>query len=273
MVIPISQLISDPDNDIDYSTILIEKSAQFGVVSLGVNPGELVYTPNAGFAGNDSFNYSIADATGLRSNISVISMQVSNEAPNADDDEFIINEDETSVLNVLGNDSDPQNNINPSSIIVVANPLNGSTNVNTENGTVVYTPNGDYNGTDFLIYRICDFTGYCDEARVDVTILPVNDAPLAVDDVRTLPEDNSVFIDVLTNDYDVDNFNDDLIIGISSQPINGKVQVVTDPDGIVYTPNLNYFGLDSFIYRLSDPDGLFSEATVKIGRASCRETV
>ena len=262
VIIPIHQLVTDPDGDIDFSTIVIAETALHGTITLGTNPGELKYTPNFGYAGNDSFKYNVADATGLRSNTSVVSIQVSDQAPTANDDDLTINEDQTVTINVLANDTDPQNNINPASVTVVTAPLKGTATVNTVNGTVNYTPNADYYGSDSFIYRVCDLTGYCDEAKVNITILPVNDAPVAVDDYRTLPEDNSVFIDVLINDHDVDNVNADLIITIESQPLRGAIQVVTSPDGIVYTPNLNYNGSDSFKYRLTDPGGLFSVATV-----------
>lgn len=262
VVIPIHQLVSDPDNDIDFSTIVIAEAPLNGSISLGVNPGELIYTPNFGYAGNDSFKYNVADATNLRSNTSTISIQVSDQAPVANDDAITINEDEPIIINVLANDTDPQNNIDPTSVVIVTPPLHGTATVNTVNGRINYTPNLDYNGTDWFVYRVCDVTHYCDEAKVNITILPVNDAPVAVDDYRTLAEDNSVLIDVLANDYDVDNVNDDLVISIVTQPLHGKVQVVTNPDGIVYTPDLNYFGADSFRYKITDPGGLSSEATV-----------
>ncbi len=264
VLIPLSNLVTDPDGDIDFSTILIAGPPQNGIITLGSNPGDLIYTPNFGYAGNDSFKYNVSDATGLRSNTSTISVQVSDQAPSAVDDVISINEDETVAINVLSNDTDPQNNIDPTSVTIVTQPKKGVATVNTQIGRINYTPNANYFGNDTFDYRVCDLSSYCDEGRVTITILPVNDAPVAVNDVRVLQEDNSVFIDVLANDFDVDNLISELVITIVSQPVNGVVQVVKNPGGIVYSPKLNYNGPDSFFYRLTDQGGLSSTATVNL---------
>ncbi|MEZ4959932.1 MAG: DNRLRE domain-containing protein, partial [Saprospiraceae bacterium] len=76
-------------------------------------------------------------------------------------------------INVLANDSDVNNNINPSSISIVTLPVNGSAVLS--NGQVVYLPNGTYEGVDVFTYRVCDFTSptpLCDTATVIVTIDP-----------------------------------------------------------------------------------------------------
>ncbi len=262
VVIPIRELVTDPDDDIDFSTIVRDPEALHGIISAGPNPGELIYTPNSGYTGNDSFQYNVADATGLRSNTSTVTIQVSNQAPTAVDDVFSVYEDEPSPLNVIGNDTDPQDNLDPTLVSIVTNPVNGTVVVDAVTGAIEYTSNLDYNGSDSFVYRVCDVTGYCDEATVSLTVLAVNDAPVAIEDSRNLLEENSVFIDVLANDYDVDNAIPELAITIVLQPLHGTVQVVSDPDGIIYTRALNYDESDSFSYRITDPEGLTSETTV-----------
>lgn len=264
VVIPIYQLVSDPENDVDYSTIVIENSPGHGSISLGANAGELIYTPEEAYSGNDSFDYSVADATGLRSNVSTISIQVTNQAPVVVNDSFTVNEDEATELDVVANDTDPQDNIDPSTITVISQPVNGNATVDQVKGVIIYTSALNYNGNDSLVYKACDETGYCGEAAVFITVLPVNDAPVAVDDNRTILEDNPVFMDVLSNDYDVDNENEQLVITIAQLPSHGTVQVATNPNGIVYSPSHDYNGSDSFRYRITDPDGAWGEAVVNI---------
>ena len=264
LIIPIHTLVSDPEDDIDFATIVIETAPEHGSISSGSLVGELLFTPSSGYSGNDSFDYSVADATGLRSNTSTISIQITDQAPIVANDNFTVNEDITSELNVLLNDSDPQDNIDPASVSIVSLPLNGTVTINSQTGIISYTSNADYNGSDAFVYRVCDLSAYCGEASVSITVVPVNDAPVAVEDSRIILEDSPVFIDVLVNDYDIDNLNDELIISIVSEATNGIVQVATNPDGIVYTPNLNYNGNDSFRYRITDPGGLSGEANVNI---------
>jgi uncharacterized repeat protein (TIGR01451 family) len=263
VIIPIHELVSDPEDDIDFSTITIVENPVNGIISLGVADGELLYTPNAGYAGNDVFTFIIKDLTNLQSNTATVTIQISDQAPSANNDAVTINEDEPIVIHVLSNDTDPQDNIDPSTLTIVTPPGNGTALVNAD-GTVTYTPNQNYFGTDIFYYRICDETAYCDEARVTITILPVNDAPVAVDDEVSLPENTNLFIDVLANDYDVDNTKDELTITITTFPANGTARVVLSPSGIIYTPNANYFGSDEFVYRITDPDGLWDEATVRL---------
>ena len=90
---------------------------------------------------------------------------------------------------------------------------------------------------------------------VFVTVTPVNDAPVAVaDSSYELMEDTSLTVfplGVLSNDTDIDG--DTLTAVLASGPANGTVTV--EPNGgFTYTPNLNFFGTDSFTYRAVDPD-------------------
>ena len=64
--------------------------------------------------------------------------------------------------------------IDPSTFTVTSNPVNGTV-VNNYDGTVTYTPNAGFNGSDFFTYRICDIYGYWDTATVTLTVNPVDD--------------------------------------------------------------------------------------------------
>lgn len=263
VVIPISERVSDADNNIDWNAITIVTQPTNGQVTNGPGTGELTYTPANNFSGTDAFQFTITDLTNLTSNVATISIQVSDQAPTAVDDVATTNEDQAVVIPVLNNDTDPQNNIDVSSVTISIAPLNGSATPN-PNGTVIYTPNPNYFGEDSFFYTVCDETDYCDEAKVTITIHPVNDAPVAVDDEVTLFEDTSVLIRVLNNDYDVDNSNDELTLTIVTPPLHGTAQLVLEPIGIQYTPDENYFGTDQFVYRITDPEGLWDEATVNL---------
>ncbi|WP_084555779.1 Ig-like domain-containing protein [Alkaliflexus imshenetskii] len=263
IAIPINELVTDPDNDVDFSTLIIVTEPESGVLESGSTNQEVIYTPKTGFAGVDFFEFYIYDSTGLMSNTARVTIQISDQAPVAVDDAVTINEDETTIIHVLSNDTDPQDNIDPTTVSIITQPTRGSAVPNPD-GTITYTPNKDYYGTDSFVYRVCDLTGYCDEARVSITILPVNDAPVAEDDHVTILQGSSVFIDVLANDFDVDNSKDELKLSIITEPANGSAQLVASPAGIFYVPDPWFSGSDSFTYRVTDTEGLWDEATVYI---------
>ena len=69
--------------------------------------------------------------------------------------------------------------------------------------SLTYKPDANYNGSDTFTYTVTDGSD-TDTASVDVTIDPVNDKPVAVNDTATFDEDVTTDIDVLDNDTDVD---------------------------------------------------------------------
>ncbi|MDH5328130.1 MAG: leucine-rich repeat domain-containing protein, partial [Gammaproteobacteria bacterium] len=120
-------------------------------------------------------------------------------------------------------------------------------------GTVDYTPNANFNGTDSFTYQICDsFTpAACATAVVTVTVTGVNDTPVAVADVAGTAEDTPVNINVAANDSDIDGNLDPATISITVAPTNG-VATPAAAGTVDYTPNANFNGTDSFTYQICD---------------------
>jgi hypothetical protein len=91
-------------------------------------------------------------------------------------DDFVTTTQGASVpVTVLANDYDPNNNIDSASLHVLVYPQNGSFVI--QNGTIIYLPNGSFSGSDDFTYRICDKTGLCDTASVDIFVTLVQAAP------------------------------------------------------------------------------------------------
>jgi len=100
-------------------------------------------------------------------------------------------------------------------------------------------------------------------SAVTINVNAINDTPVAKDDSVTMSEDSTVTIDVLDGsaggvDLDVDN--DALTTALLSNSANGDVTLNTDGT-FDYTPNPNFFGQDSFVYQISDGNGLTDTAT------------
>ena len=144
---------------------------------------------------------------------------------------------------------------------MVSNPNHGTLTLN-EDGSFSYTPDENYYGTDSFTYKAYDGSAYSNVATVHITILPVNDPPVANDDYAITDEDTPVVIDVLANDSDAEDGFPELN-DIISQPSHGIATINTNGT-ITYEPNENYYGSDSFVYEVIDSDGATNNATVHI---------
>ena len=179
-----------------------------------------------------------------------------NQAPVADDDNLTVLRNSTGTLiDVLSNDSDPDNDT--LSILDVIQPTNGT--VINNGSSVTYTPNNGFIGNDTFTYIIDDGNG--DQASAQVTITIENNAPVANSDSATVVGDLPLIIDVISNDTDSDGTT--LIVKSVTQAQNGGV--TNNEDGsITYQANEDFVGTDSFTYTISDEDGAESTATVTI---------
>ncbi|MGY5513200.1 tandem-95 repeat protein [Vibrio antiquarius] len=155
-------------------------------------------------------------------------------------------EDTPTIINVLGNDTF-EGTDKVVSLDADNGPKNGTVIVN-NNGTVTYTPDDNYHGTDSFTYIVTS-GGVSESTTVNVDVTPVNDAPVAKDDTAVTDEDTPVTIDVLPNDTDIDG--DTLSIESASVPeTQGKVEIV---DGkLVFTPAENFNGDAEITYTITD---------------------
>ncbi len=98
-------------------------------------------------------------------------------------------------------------------------------------------------------------------ATVSITVTPVNDAPVAVDDSATTAEDTAVIKNVIANDTDADG--DTLMVTTVGAPAHGSAVKINN-SSIRYTPAANWSGTDSFTYTITDNHGGTASATVTV---------
>ncbi|MBT9314085.1 beta strand repeat-containing protein [Leptothoe spongobia] len=191
-----------------------------------------------------------------------------NNAPDALNDAFITAEETAFGGNLFadnggGADVDPDGDA--FTVTSNTNPTNGNVVVNAD-GTFTYTPNANFNGIDSFDYTITDINGGTDTATVNITVVGVNDAPDAVDDVFTTAEDTAVNGNLFADNgsgVDTDIDGDAFTVTNNTAPVNGMV--VVNADGtFTYTPNANFNGGDSFTYTIDDGNGGTDTATVNI---------
>ncbi len=225
--------------------------------------GAFTYTPNPDFYGYDMIWFKVNDGKS-DSNRAIININVNpvNDAPIAQNDTLSLFEDVvgTGELHAVDKEGDPL-----TYSIVTSGTKGTAVLTNTDKGYFNYIPNPGANGVDSFTFRAFDGTNYSDVGTISVTIIPVNDVPVANDDTElSTNEDVQLTItatDILANDVDSDN--DPLSIISFTQPANGTL--ADNSNGTyTYVPNDNYHGSDSFKYTITDSNGGFSTATVSI---------
>ncbi|WP_420646002.1 tandem-95 repeat protein, partial [Vibrio parahaemolyticus] len=255
--IDLNEVFKDSDSSLEFS-VSGNNSIQISIVN-----GVATITPTADWNGKETITFTAKDPSGESVNQTVdftVAPVVDIEADSAD-----VVEDTPTIINVLGNDTFESTD-KVVSLDAENGPKNGTVIVNND-GTVTYTPDDNYVGEDTFTYIVTS-GGVSESTTVEVNVTPVNDAPVAKDDIATTQEDTAVTIDVLPNDTDVDG--DKLSIESVSVPKEqGTVEVV---DGkLVFTPAENFNGDAEITYTVTD-GALADQATVKVTVKAVNDT-
>jgi VCBS repeat-containing protein len=268
-------LANDTDPDLPNDTLSVatfQSTSDLGATVNVLNNGTVIYDPTVsaklralvdGQSLVDTFTYRAQDAAGLLSNVATVSITVAgiNDAPVANDDRFSVPFGVSEFLPVLANDTDVDTPLDLGSIEIGRLPANGTVTT-TPAGTVRYTPNSGFRGSDTFTYRVRDSLGkFSNEATVTIN---VNTAPVAIPDSVITRRNTQVSIDVLANDFDTDGTLNRSSVNIVTSPTFGTAFTQTDGT-IVYIPQNGFTGTDTLGYVVSDNDGLASNiATVTI---------
>ncbi|EGQ9597553.1 tandem-95 repeat protein [Vibrio parahaemolyticus] len=247
--IDLNEVFKDSDSSLEFS-VSGNNSIQISIVN-----GVATITPTADWNGKETITFTAKDPSGESVNQTVdftVAPVVDIEADSAD-----VVEDTPTIIKVLGNDTF-EGGDQVVSLDTNNGPANGTVSVNPD-GSVTYTPNDNYHGTDSFTYIVTS-GGVSESTTVNVDVTPVNDAPVAKDDIATTQEDTAVTIDVLSNDTDVDG--DKLSVESASVPKEqGTVEVVNGK--LVFTPAENFNGDAEITYTVTDGQ-LTDEAKVTV---------
>jgi gliding motility-associated-like protein len=229
--------------------------------------GSFTFTPVANYNGSvPVIEYTATDTNG-GSDVGALALTITpvNDAPVAVDDVISTNENTPVSGNVLTDgtdDSDADGNTltitqftingityNPGDVANI--PGKGSITMNA-NGSYTFTPTTGYTGAvPDLDYTLSDGNGGSDVGRLTITVNPVNDAPLATDDIVTILQGGTATGNLLTNDADVDA-GTTLTITSFSFTINGTTYTNTTGSSLVTMPGIGTIqisanGLYSFV--------------------------
>jgi len=255
------------DTDVEGTALTASVVSNVSNGTLMLNPnGSFTYTPTPGFNGTDSFTYQASDGS-LNSGPITVTLNVNsiNSAPVAVNNSYTVNEDTTLTVPELGglltNDTDEDGDTLTAGIVTL--PQHGTLTLNSD-GSFTYTPNANFNGSDSFEYRATDGTANSNTATVQITVTPVNDAPVGSNDVYSATAGTTLTVaanGVLTNDTDVDG--DPLTSTTLTNPANGTLNLNTN-GSFTYTPTPGFTGSDSFTYQVNDGTTSSGPVTVTI---------
>lgn len=246
---------------------------------------QFVYTPDAGFNGNDSFDYLAVDSEGLTSNTATVSISISplrnepvekptesqeptevetesepttsigkiseNTKPIAADLEVLLLEDTNFQIEFKANAAAAS----IASYGVTSMPSHGT--LNGVGSIRTYTPNTDFFGTDSFQYVAIDDNGSASQpAVVSITVDPVNDAPIAKSSQKTTTEDSQgITLSLEANDSDGSITSFKIVV----PPTYGRLEN-WDTGRVSYIPNRDFNGFDTFQWTAIDDSGAQSHS-------------
>jgi large repetitive protein len=244
---PVPVVLQATDVDGDALTYTVVTQPLRGTLS--GSGASLVYTPNEGFTGSDSFTFKANDGA-LDSNVAAVSLWVTNSAPVAQPTSVAVPKNQVGAVTLIARDTEGDS----LTYTVVTPPTRG-----TLSGTapgLLYTPPAGYTGSDSFTFRVSD--GLASSLTATVSISVVNTAPLA----QALSVQTAVNTPAAVTLWGTDADGDALTYAVVSQPARGTLSGT--PPALLYTPEPGYTGTDSFTYRASDGTASSAVATVSL---------
>ncbi len=252
--------VTDPEGD--PISIALADIPQNGGILIDPNDGSFTYTPNAGFAGTETFSYTITDGINTTAPVPV-SITVS-QAPVGLPTDLTFSTTEDNSLTVLPADgvlngiTDPDGD--PLSIALADIPQNGGILIDPNDGSLTYTPNPGFVGTETFSYTVTD--GINTSAPIPVAINVAGDGPVP-NQPPTLPGATPTYDAVVDQPLTVtpnegvlegvtDPEGDPLSINLADIPQNGGILIDPNDGSFTYTPNPGFVGTETFSYTVTD---------------------
>jgi len=245
------------DSDADGDSLTISGVSQPADGQASISGSQVIYTPDPGFTGTDSFTYAVDDGfDGQASATVTVTVQSNNEPPVVGDLSAETLRNQPVDIDVLNEASDPDGD--ELNIAAFNQPQNGTV---TQSGDALrYQPDDQFVGSDSFTFTITDGRGGEASAVVTVMVQSDNEPPIVGDLSAETLRNRPVDIDVLAEASDPDD--DELTIAAFVQPGNGTV--TRSGDVLRYQPDSEFVGSDSFMFTISDGRGGRSTGSVVV---------
>ena len=240
---------NDPDSDsLAYEVINLPTRGK-----LSGTPPHLTYTPNPDETGSDQFTFIARDAEFVSAPGSIrITIDPVNDAPAAFGSFVSAPEDSVIPITLKARDVDGD----PLVYSIVTLPAKGVLAGSPPD--LVYIANANTTGLDRFTLRVSDGRLSSEEAVVTIVVLPVNDPPVAESQFVSMAEDSSADILLIARDVD----GDPLSFVITSGPYKGSISGAMPR--LIYRPDRDFNGIDSFTYKISDGMSESQAATITL---------
>ncbi|MDW1599375.1 tandem-95 repeat protein [Vibrio sp. Vb2960] len=256
----------DGATDIDGDNLSVEGVSYTGADGVLTDNGDGTYSfaPNENFNGDVNFTFDVSDGTDtVTANIDV-SVTPENDPPVAGSTSYTVHEDNSITISdeqLLANSSDIEGDVSVDSV-----SYSGADGVFQDNGDGTYTfsPNENFNGEVSLDVVVVDEDGATDSTTAGITVLEVNDPPIAGATSYSVNEDEVITISseqLLANASDVEGD-----VAIDSVSYSGSDGIFTDNgDGTFsFAPNANFNGDVSLDVVVVDEDGATASTNASI---------
>ncbi|MEZ9632137.1 tandem-95 repeat protein [Vibrio cyclitrophicus] len=252
--------------DIDGDNLTVEGISYTGGDGVLTDHGDGTYTfaPNENFNGDVNFSFDVSDGTETVSANIDVTVTPENDPPVAGSTSYMVNEDNAITISdeqLLANSSDVEGAVSVDSVT-----YSGTDGLFQDNGDGSYTflPNENFSGDISLDLIVADEDGSIDETTAGITVLEVNDPPVAGPTSYTIDEDSVLTFSesqILVNASDVEG--DVELVGINYDGSDGIFTV--NGDGTCsFAPNENFNGQVQLGVTIQDEDGATVETQINV---------
>jgi M6 family metalloprotease-like protein len=224
--------------------------------------GDTLLSTNQNFTKNDfsvgehNITFTVMDAHGESASdnmiITIVPSNTTNDAPTALDQNIDTDEDNAIAFTLEINDLEGD----ALTMTITSAPSHGVIEGTMPNFT--YTPHANFRGNDTITYKVNDGNSDSNDATVYILIRNVNDAPTADHKTISTNENSPKSVTLSGSDTEGDN----LTYSLYTNPSHGAVTGATP--NLIYTPQANYSGNDSFSYVANDGDKNSNIATILV---------
>jgi len=248
---PLPLTLAGSDVDGDAITFAIVDQPAHGALT-GIAPS-VTYTADIAWAGPDTFTFTVSDGT-LTSAPAIVTINVApyNMPPVANNGSVTTDEDTAAAVTLAAGDPESQ----PLTYHIVTPPAQGTLSGTAPN--LIYTPALNFNGADSFTWTASDATKTSAPATFNLTVSPVNDAPVALALSAATETDTPAPVPLSGSDAE----NDLLTFTVVTPPASGILSGT--PPALTYTPNAGFTGADSFTYAANDGALDSAPATVSV---------
>ena len=245
---------SDPDGDA--LTAAVATAPSHGAVT--TSGTSFTYTPSANQNGSDEFTLRISDGRGGSATATVrVTIAAVNDAPQIQPT-LALDEDQPATTQIA-TEVDGET----LQLTLVTPPTHGTVTLDPATaGRITYTPNANYFGADTMQFTAVDASSITTTSAVQVTVRPVNDAPVTVADEASTTQTGTVIADVLANDSDIDDTT--LTLSIVTPPAHGTATVTA---GHIEYSSGTFIGETSLVYQARDAAGATANGTLTLRSA------